>query len=273
MVELQFPLWSSTMDTESNLLKEDAYYNIFLKAIGLKPAKIYSEESKGIHTHFEFVENARLKVVNEKFCSEDIKLGESLTKASCVTWCNPQAIADFFLDEHQLKVENPRLKEVAHLEFVENACLKVENEKFCSGNIKLSESLIKASCVTWCNPQARANFFLMNISGKWRILGLKKSSFVDLVVVVLGVGEPDIARNIIVEEDLFRSLRNPTDIDKSTAMYLASCVTWRKPQAIDNFFLDEHQLKVENSRLKEEIAAKYVCEPYGNNTSASSSTL
>ncbi|KAL3516090.1 hypothetical protein ACH5RR_022992 [Cinchona calisaya] len=144
VAELGFPLWISFMDTGSYLLNEDAYYNIFPKAIGLKPTRFDIEASKGINVvmvplliknaHLKFenekfhseniklresltktsyvtCENARLKVENEKFRSEDIKLRESLTKASCVTWCNPQAIVVFFLDEHQLKVENSRFKE------------------------------------------------------------------------------------------------------------------------------------------------------------------
>ncbi|KAL3516131.1 hypothetical protein ACH5RR_023033 [Cinchona calisaya] len=111
---------------------------------------------------------------------------------------------DLGLEPLQVKFwfQNKRTQMKTHLEHVENACLITENEKLRSENIKLRESLTKASCVTCGNPQVAAHVFL-----------------------------------------------------------------------------DEHQLKVENSTLKEEIArmtslaAKYVCEPYSNDTSASSSLI
>ncbi|KAL3519750.1 hypothetical protein ACH5RR_017899 [Cinchona calisaya] len=46
MVEIESPLWISTMDDRKNFLNEDAYYNMFSKAIELKPAGFNIEASK-----------------------------------------------------------------------------------------------------------------------------------------------------------------------------------------------------------------------------------
>ncbi|KAL3516117.1 hypothetical protein ACH5RR_023019 [Cinchona calisaya] len=125
-----------------------------------------------------------LKLRTRSFILKNIKLRESLTQSSSVTCGSPKAIADFVHDEHLLKVKNYRLKEeIAHMT---SLAAKYARKSY-GNNTSASSSLIH-------------------------------SNSIDLEVVALGVEEPDITRNIIVEEDLLRSLPSPTDIDKSTAM-------------------------------------------------------
>ncbi|KAL3519994.1 hypothetical protein ACH5RR_018143 [Cinchona calisaya] len=48
VAEIEFPLWITTMDYRMYFLNEDAYYNMFSKAIELKPARFNIEASKEI---------------------------------------------------------------------------------------------------------------------------------------------------------------------------------------------------------------------------------
>ncbi|CDP11792.1 unnamed protein product [Coffea canephora] len=60
MAEIEFPLWVSTADNRSYSLNEDAYYNLFPTAIGLKPVGFKVEASKGsdvvLMNHMNLVE-------------------------------------------------------------------------------------------------------------------------------------------------------------------------------------------------------------------------
>lgn len=67
-----------------------------------------------MQAYHERAENERLKAENEKLRAENIKYREALTKASCFTCGGAHAFENISTDEHQLRVENIRLRKEVH---------------------------------------------------------------------------------------------------------------------------------------------------------------
>lgn len=70
----------------------------------------------GVQNQHERQDNSQLKSENEKLRSENMRYKEALTNASCPNCGGPTALGEMSLDEHQLRIENTRLREEVQLQ-------------------------------------------------------------------------------------------------------------------------------------------------------------
>lgn len=64
-----------------------------------------------VQNHHERHENSHLRAENEKLRGDNIRYREALANASCPNCGGPTVIGEMSFDEHQLRLENARLRE------------------------------------------------------------------------------------------------------------------------------------------------------------------
>ena len=64
-----------------------------------------------LQTQHERHENTQLRTDNDKLRAENLRYREALNNASCPNCGGPTAIGEMSFDEHQLRLENARLRE------------------------------------------------------------------------------------------------------------------------------------------------------------------
>nr|DAD20553.1 TPA_asm: hypothetical protein HUJ06_022016 [Nelumbo nucifera] len=84
------------------------------RELGLEPLQVkfwFQNKRTQMKTQHERQENAQLRADNEKLRTENLRYKEALSNASCPNCGGPTAIGEMSFDEHQLRLENARLRE------------------------------------------------------------------------------------------------------------------------------------------------------------------
>ena len=68
-----------------------------------------------MQNHHERHENSHLRAENEKLRGDNLRYREALANASCPNCGGPTAIGEMSFDEHQLRLENSRLREEVYM--------------------------------------------------------------------------------------------------------------------------------------------------------------
>ena len=68
-----------------------------------------------VQNHHERHENSHLRAENEKLRGDNIRYREALANASCPNCGGPTVIGEMSFDEHQLRLENARLREEVYI--------------------------------------------------------------------------------------------------------------------------------------------------------------
>ncbi|KAL3509696.1 hypothetical protein ACH5RR_029097 [Cinchona calisaya] len=113
-LEVFFKLCPHPDETQRKQLSHD---------FGLDPLQVkvwFQNKLTQMKAYHERAYNARLKVKNEKLRIENMMYKESFSKAFCPSCEGAQDIGDISLNEHQLRVENARLREESSQEFLED---------------------------------------------------------------------------------------------------------------------------------------------------------
>lgn len=73
-----------------------------------------------LQAQHERCENTQLRNENEKLRAENIRYKEALSNAACPNCGGPAAIGEMSFDEHQLRIENARLRDEVGALLIEN---------------------------------------------------------------------------------------------------------------------------------------------------------
>ncbi|CAN8295503.1 unnamed protein product [Cochlearia groenlandica] len=84
------------------------------RELNLEPLQVkfwFQNKRTQMKNHHERHENSHLRAENEKLRGDNIRYREALANASCPNCGGPTAIGEMSFDEHQLRLENSRLRE------------------------------------------------------------------------------------------------------------------------------------------------------------------
>ncbi|KAF8409524.1 hypothetical protein HHK36_005601 [Tetracentron sinense] len=84
------------------------------RELGLEPLQVkfwFQNKRTQMKTQHERHENTQLRTDNEKLRVDNMRYKEALSNASCPNCGGPTAIGEMSFDEHQLRIENARLRE------------------------------------------------------------------------------------------------------------------------------------------------------------------
>ncbi|XP_039029108.1 homeobox-leucine zipper protein HDG2-like [Hibiscus syriacus] len=84
------------------------------RELGLEPLQVkfwFQNKRTQMKTQHERHENTQLRTENEKLRSDNMRFREALSTASCPNCGGPTAVGQMSFDEHQLRLENARLRE------------------------------------------------------------------------------------------------------------------------------------------------------------------
>ncbi|XP_057985219.1 homeobox-leucine zipper protein HDG2 isoform X2 [Hevea brasiliensis] len=84
------------------------------RELGLEPLQIkfwFQNKRTQMKTQHERHENSQLRAENDKLRADNMTYREALSNASCPSCGGPTAIGEMSFDEHQLRLENARLRE------------------------------------------------------------------------------------------------------------------------------------------------------------------
>ncbi|XP_019447749.1 PREDICTED: homeobox-leucine zipper protein HDG2-like isoform X1 [Lupinus angustifolius] len=84
------------------------------KELGLEPLQVkfwFQNKRTQMKTQHERHENTQLRTENDKLRADNMRYREALANASCPNCGGPTAIGEMSFDEHQLRLENARLRE------------------------------------------------------------------------------------------------------------------------------------------------------------------
>ncbi|KAK4711390.1 hypothetical protein R3W88_005903 [Solanum pinnatisectum] len=84
------------------------------RRLGLEPLQVkfwFQNKRTQMKTQHERCENTQLRNENEKLRAENIRYKEALSNAACPNCGGPAAIGEMSFDEHQLRIENARLRD------------------------------------------------------------------------------------------------------------------------------------------------------------------
>ncbi|KAL0320239.1 UNVERIFIED_CONTAM: Homeobox-leucine zipper protein MERISTEM L1 [Sesamum radiatum] len=82
--------------------------------LGMEPLQVkfwFQNKRTQMKTQHEHQENTQLRTENEKLRAENMRYREALSNASCPTCGGPTPMAETSFHQHQLKMENARLRE------------------------------------------------------------------------------------------------------------------------------------------------------------------